>query len=135
MREEHAPMTPHPVSFTPHFDRALAACAQAQVLLNRNFEAAARTRELRASSRRIRRMAVETREAWRGADLINAMMRRQVTGVASAMRDAGISETDAATAVRAHIRFLLYDGGLREVEAEPVVARATAWVEETYRAA
>jgi hypothetical protein len=118
-----------------HFDRALAACAQAQVLLSRSVEAAARSRELGASSRQIRRHAVETREAWRGADLINSMLRRQVAVVAGGMRAAGMSETEAATVVRAHIRFVLYDGGLREVEAEPLVARAAAWVEETYRAA
>lgn len=128
-------MTPTPVSFTPHFDRALAASAQAQVLLSRSVEAASRSREVRASSRKMRRLAVETREAWRGADLINTLMRRQVTGVANAMRAAGMSEAEAATVMRAHIRFVLYDGGLREVEAEPVVARAMTWVEETYRAA
>jgi hypothetical protein len=63
------------------------------------------------------------------------MLRRQVAVVAHGMRAAGMSEAEAATVVRAHIRFVLYDGGLREVEAEPVVMRATAWVEETYRAA
>jgi hypothetical protein len=128
-------VTPPAASFTVQFDRALAACAQAQVLLSRSVEAAARSREVRASSRQIRRLAVETREAWRGADLINSMLRRQVAVVANGMRAAGMSETEATTVVRAHIRFVLYDGGLREVEAEPVVARATTWVEETYRAA
>jgi hypothetical protein len=128
-------VTPPPASFSVHFHRDLAACAQAQVLVSRSVEAATRSRALGASSRQIRLLAVDTREAWRGADLINAMLRRQVVVVAGGMRAAGMSESEAATVVRAHIRFVLYDGGLREVEAEPLVARAATWVEETYRAA
>lgn len=128
-------MTLSSVTFTPQFDRAIAACAQAQVLLGRSVDASQRSREIRASARRIRRLAVESREAWRGADLINDVMRRQVASVALAMRAAGIGEIEAVNTVRAHIRFVLYDGGLRELDAEPVVERATMWIAEIYRAA
>ncbi|MDB4878765.1 MAG: hypothetical protein JWL60_211 [Gemmatimonadetes bacterium] len=124
-----------PVSFSPHFDRAVTACAQAQILLARAAAAAARSRELRAAVKKTRRLAVETRDAWKGADAINATLRRQVGTVAAAMRDAGVSHEEAAATVRAHVRFVLYDGGLREVDAEPVVARTTIWVAESYRAA
>jgi hypothetical protein len=124
-----------PITFSAQFDRAVAACAQAQVLVTRAAEAAARSREARRSSRRLRQHVVETREAWNGAAHSGMLMRRHVADVARAMRDAGMSQDDAAAAVRAHIRFVLYDGGLREREAEPVVERANAWVEEIFRAA
>jgi hypothetical protein len=130
-----APLSRLRPAFTPQFDRAIAACARAQVLLSASAEAAGRSRDVRASAQRIRRLTIETREAWRGAARINAVMQRQITTVATAMRNAGICQDEATTVVRAHIRFVLYDNGLREVDAEPVVDRATAWVEETYRAA
>jgi hypothetical protein len=125
----------HAPAFTPTFDRAIAACARAQVLLVRSVEASTRSRELRVSSNRIRRNALESREAWRGADRVNVAMRRQVLGVARAMRAAGATELEAGAAVRARMRFVLYDDGLREQEAEPLITRATMWVAECYRAA
>jgi hypothetical protein len=42
---------------------------------------------------------------------------------------------DAAAIVRARVRFVLYDGGFREAEAESVVHRASTWVEELFEAA
>ncbi|MDB4887271.1 MAG: hypothetical protein JWN79_2709 [Gemmatimonadetes bacterium] len=128
-------MTRPPVRFSTNFDRAVAACARAQVLSTRAVEAAARARATRKSAIHIRQHAVETREAWKGADRINNLLRTHVTSAAEAMRTAGMTKVAAAAAVRAHLRFVLYDGGLREVEAEPIVERATSWVEETFRAA
>lgn len=127
-------MTP-PIHFSPHFDRAVAACAHAQVLSLRATEATARAREMRQSATHVRRRAMETREAWKGAALVNSLMQRQVVSAARAMRAAGIGREDAVAAVRAHIRFVLYDGGLRQREAEPIVERANVWVEQTYLAA
>jgi hypothetical protein len=128
-------MTLPAMQFSANFDRALAACAHAQVLSMRALEAAAHARSARQSAILIRQRVVDTREAWKGADLINKLLRRHVTTAAETMRAAGITSIAAAAAVRAHVRFVLYDGGLREVEAEPIVERATSWVEETYRAA
>jgi hypothetical protein len=51
------------------------------------------------------------------------------------LRDAGVDDRAAVATVRAHIRFVLYDGGLAEQDAEPVVARASLWVEQIYAAA
>ncbi len=128
-------MNSSPFTFSPLFDRAVAACAHAQLLLTRSVDAATRSRQTRQSARRIRNRAVETREAWRGADQLNTLMRTQITTVVHAMRVAGMDQDAAAAALRAHIRFVLYDGGLREQEAEPVVARANAWFEEIFHAA
>jgi hypothetical protein len=33
------------------------------------------------------------------------------------------------------MRFVMYDGGMREQEAESVIARANEWVDEVYLAA
>lgn len=88
-----------------------------------------------ASSRRIRLLAVETRDAWAGADEVFGAMRHEVEVVAGAMRASGVARDDAAAAVRAHVRFVLYDGGLGERDAEPVVERASLWVEMAYSAA
>jgi hypothetical protein len=78
---------------------------------------------------------METREAWALADLVYSDMRGEVERVARAMRDSGVDSSAAAATVRAHIRFVLYDGGLTERDAEPVVARATHWVDRVYAAA
>jgi hypothetical protein len=123
------------VRFSPLFDRALAACARAQQLATRCRESQAEARERRASSRHIRTLAAETRTAWAGSSQAFAAMRGQVEFVAFGMRKAGVEHEHAAATVRAHIRYVLYDGGLREQEAEPLVAHATSWVDEVYRAA
>jgi hypothetical protein len=62
-------------------------------------------------------------------------MRRQVESVALRMLETGIDREHAGATMRAHIRYVLYDGGLREQEAEPVVTLATEWVDAVYRAA
>ncbi|MEO8560594.1 MAG: hypothetical protein ABI601_00870 [bacterium] len=85
--------------------------------------------------RRVRTLVTETREAWAIADLVNSDMRGEVERIAQALRDSGLDNSAAAATVRAHIRFVLYDGGLRERDAEPVVARASHWVDDVYAAA
>ncbi|HEV7993409.1 MAG TPA: hypothetical protein VGP25_16405 [Gemmatimonadaceae bacterium] len=121
--------------FTHLFDRAVAACAAAQSLAAKSAEAVARARATRASSRRVRALVTETREAWAIADLVNADMRGEVERVARTLRESGVDNSAAAATVRAHIRFVLYDGGLTERDAEPVVARASHWVDQVYAAA
>jgi hypothetical protein len=127
--------SPSSADFTQLFDRAVAACAAAQNLTSKSAEAVARARAARASSRRVRALVTETREAWAIADLVYSDMRGEVERVARAMRDSGIESSTAAATVRAHIRFVLYDGGLTERDAEPVVARASHWVDRIYTTA
>lgn len=124
-----------PVEFSSPFDRAVAACARAQAIVSSAAEAATRSRERQLSSARTRHLAVETHAAWRDADLTTALMRPHVAAIAREMRDAGIDHAAAAAAVRPHIRFVLYDGGLGERDAEPVVNRAQACVDDVHRAA
>lgn len=121
--------------FNPLFDRTIAACAAAQTLTSHSAEAVTRARAARASMRRVRTLVTETREAWAIADLVNSDMRGEVERIAQALRDSGLDNSAAAATVRAHIRFVLYDGGLRERDAEPVVARASHWVDDVYAAA
>jgi hypothetical protein len=121
--------------FSKIFDRAVAACAAAQKLSSQSSEAASRARSARASARRVRTLVAETREAWAIADVVYSDMRREVERVARAFRDSGVDNSAAAATVRAHIRFVLYDGGLTEQVAEPVVARASTWVDMIYAAA
>jgi hypothetical protein len=121
--------------FTSVFDRAVAASAQAQVLMAQCVETSARARTTHASSRRLLLLAVETRDAWEGASRVFDVMRQEVESVAGTMRAAGMGRDAAAAAVRAHVRFVLYDGGLGEHAAEPVVERASRWVELLYSAA
>jgi hypothetical protein len=123
------------VRFSVLFDRALAACARAQQLATRCRESQARARLAKASARQLRVLAADTRSAWADSGRAFAAMRGQVEAVAVRMRDAGIEREHASATVRAHIRYVLYDGGLREHEAEPIVLRATDWVDEAYRAA
>jgi hypothetical protein len=123
------------VRFSLVFDRALAACARAQQLATRCRESQAQARNAKASARQVRALAAETRGAWADTSRAFVAMRRQVETIAIRMRDAGIEREHAGATVRAHIRYVLYDGGLREQEAEPVVARASDWVDEVYRAA
>lgn len=121
--------------FPPPFDRAVTACVRAAVLVRRSASAAARARETRASSLRMRALVRETRDYWVTADLVYSSMRRQVKQVAATMRVAGLDQERAAAEVRARVRFILYDGGFGEIEVEPVVQRASGWVEELFAAA
>jgi hypothetical protein len=121
--------------FSRLFDRAVAACAQAQLLATRCRESQSRARAAHVSAGRIRVLAIETRSAWADTNAVFDLMRREVESVAEAMRASGIERAHAAAAIRAHMRFVLYDGGLREQEAETVVERATEWVDEVYAAA
>jgi hypothetical protein len=121
--------------FSSMFDRTVAACAHAQLLMAQCAETSARARATHASSRRLRTLAAETRDAWAGAGKVFDVMRREVESVAGTMRVAGLDRDAAAAAVRAHVRFVLYDGGLGEHDAEPVVERASQWVEQLYSAA
>jgi hypothetical protein len=127
--------SPSPTDFTQLFDRAVATCAAAQSLTNKSAEAVARARATRASTRRIRSLVSETREAWALADLVYSDMRSEVERVAWALRESGMDNSSASATVRAHIRFILYDGGLAERDAEPVVSRASDWVDRIYAAA
>lgn len=74
------------------------------------------------------------RDAWAEADEVHGVLRREVERVARAMRDEGVEDHAAVATVRAHLRFVLYDGGLTEQDAEPVVQRASLWVEQVYAA-
>jgi hypothetical protein len=121
--------------FSIVFDRAVGACAHAQVLRARSAETLARARTTHASSLRLRVLATETHDAWLGAGKVFDVMRHEVESVADTMRVAGVERDVAAAAVRAHVRFVLYDGGLGEHDAEPVVERASQWVEQLYSAA
>jgi hypothetical protein len=94
--------------FSKLFDRAVAACAAAQTLSS---------------------------QAWALADLVYTDMRSEVERVAVTLRNAGMDKSTASATIRAHIRFVLYDGGLPEQAAEPVVARASSWVDSIYAAA
>ena len=127
--------SPAQVAFTAIFDRAIAACARAQLLSGQAAEAVARARAARASNRRLRNLVEETRDVWAGADLVYGTMREEVERVALAFRESGLDDVTAAATVRAHIRFVLYDGGLPERVAEPVVSRASTWVHMVYAAA
>lgn len=121
--------------FSHVFDRAVAACARAQQLSSRSAEAVARARATCASTRRVRALVTETRDAWAIADLVYSDMRGEVERVAHALRASGVDNSAASATVRAHIRFMLYDDGLTERDAEPVVARASDWVDRIYAAA
>jgi len=121
--------------FSRLFDRAISACAQAQTLCTRCRESQARARSSHASSRRIRELAGETRAAWAESNRLFETVKHEVELVALAMRDDGVDRVRAAATVRAHVRFVLYDGGLREQEAESVVVRASEWVDRIYQAA
>ena len=121
--------------FSELFNRGVAACASAQRIAAESAETVRQARALGTTSRRLRALVAETRDAWAGADLVYASMRSEVEQIAREMRDAGVDNRTAVATVRAHIRFVLYDGGLTERDAEPVVARASVWVEQTYAAA
>ena len=89
----------------------------------------------RADASRLRRTAVQVQNAWAQAEAAHSVLRGEVERIAHTLRDAGVDGRAAVARVRAHIRFVLYDGGLTEQDAEPVVARASFWVEQIYTAA
>ena len=122
-------------AFNTLFDRAVAACAEAQRLSGRTAESVKKARLERASARRVRALIAETRETWEGANAMYAVMRVQVERIARDMRDAGVDGASAAATIRQHIRFVLYDEGLTERDAEPVVIRASTWVDMVFAAA
>jgi hypothetical protein len=124
-----------PPTFNDLFDRAVAACADAQRLSGRTAESVKKARRERASARRVRVLIAETRDTWEGANAMYSVMRVQVERVAREMRDAGVDNASAAATIRQHIRFVLYDGGLTERDAEPVVTRASTWVDMVFAAA
>jgi hypothetical protein len=124
-----------PENFPPLFDRAALASVEAERLVVRSTAAVTRARATLASTRRLRDLAQETRDHWVSADAAFRLMRRQVEAVARAFRNSGVAPRDAAARVRQRVRFVLYDGGFREAEVEPVVERATAWVDEVFLAA
>jgi hypothetical protein len=124
-----------PPTFNDLFDRAVAACAEAQRLSGRTAESVKKARLARASAKRMRTLIAETRDTWEGANAMYAVMRVQVERVAREMHDAGVDNASAAATIRQHIRFVLYDGGLTERDAEPVVARASTWVDMVFAAA
>ena len=121
--------------FSELFNRAAAACAESQRLVGRSARTIALTRTSRANSLRVRRTAAQMRDAWAKAEAVHSVLREEVERVARTLRDAGVDNRSAVATVRSHIRFVLYDGGLTEQDAEPVVARATLWVEQIYAAA
>ena len=120
--------------FPELFDRAAAASAEAQRNVAESARTVSRARATRVDSFRLRRVAVQTRDAWAEADEVHGVLRREVERVARAMRDEGVEDHAAVATVRAHLRFVLYDGGLTEQDAEPVVQRASLWVEQVYAA-
>jgi len=121
--------------FSELFNRAVAACAESQRVVALSASAMRFSRSRRADAIRLRRAAVLMRDTWTEAEAVHSVLRNEVERVARGLRDAGMDDRAAVATVRAHIRFLLYDGGLAEQDAEPVVARASLWVEQIYAAA
>jgi hypothetical protein len=122
-------------TFTSLFERAAVACAESQRHVGDSASAVCRGRAARASNARLRRMAMERFAAWASADAAHRVLRAEVEWIASEMRDAGADREATLSTVRARLRFVLYDGGLTEQDAEPVVQRATIWIEQLYPAA
>jgi hypothetical protein len=123
----------HP--FTPLFDRSAQLCAQVQALVRQSAAEIARARALRLASRSARMLATKARTNLEVAEILFTTLRGEVESAVLTLREAGLDEAEAAAAVRARVRFVLYDDGFRETEAEPVVDHATAWVKELYEAA
>ena len=121
--------------FTPLFDRSVQLCAEAQALVQRSVSELARARALRSAWRNARPLVQEGRANLEVAEILFTSLRGEVKSAARSMRRAGLDEAEATAAVRARVRFVLYDGGFREMEAEPVVDHAAAWVRELYKAA
>jgi hypothetical protein len=123
------------VSFTSLFDRAAAACAESQRLVSDSASSVSRGRVTCSSNAQLRRLAVDRIAAWASADAAHSVLRAEVERIAREMRDAGADREATLSTVRARLRFVLYDGGLTEQDAEPVVQRATTWIEQLYPAA
>ena len=121
--------------FSELFDRAVAACAESQRIVGLSARTLSLARTSRADAARLRRAAVLMRDTWTEAEAVHSVLRNEVERVARSLREAGVDDRAAVATVRAHIRFVLYDGGLAEQDAEPVVARASLWVEQIYAAA
>ncbi len=128
-------MSDDAMRFSRVFDRAVVACADAERLAAHCRDAQARARTTHASSRRIRVLAEETRAAWVDSDSVLGAMRHEVEAVAASMREAGVERDGAGATVRAHMRFVLYDGGMTEQDAESLIERASDWVDQVYLAA
>ena len=69
------------------------------------------------------------------SDPMVARVKHQVELVAIAMRDERMDRLRAAATVGARVRLVLVDGGLAGLDAGLLVARASRWVDEIYRAA
>ena len=123
------------LDFSELFNRAVAACAESQRIVGLSGRTMRFSRSRRADALRLRRTAVLMRDAWTEAEAVHSVLRNEVECVARTMREAGMDDRAAVATVRAYIRFVLYDGGLAEQDAEPVVARASLWVEQIYAAA
>jgi len=123
------------LDFSELFDRTVAACAESQRIVGLSTQTMRFARSRRADAIRLRRAAVVMRDTWAEAEAVHSVLRDEVERVARAVRDGGVDDHKALAAVRAHIRFVLYDGGLAEQDAEPVVARASLWIEQIYAAA
>lgn len=123
------------LDFSELFNRAVAACAESQRIVGLSTRTTRFSRASRANAIRLRRAAVQMRDTWTEADAVHSVLRSEVERIARGMRDAGLDDRAAIATVRARIRFLLYDGGNAEQDAEPVVARASLWVEQIYAAA
>jgi len=122
--------------FSELFDRAAAACAESQRLVSLSAHTLTATRSWRsAAATRRRRNAAQMRDTWAEAEAVHSVLRDEVERIARTMRESGLDDRAAVATVRAHLRFVLYDGGLAEQDAEPVVARASLWVEQIYAAA
>ena len=116
------------------FDRAAAACAESQRVIGQSTRTVRHARATRTSSARLRQAVVQIRVAWADAASVHAILRGEVERIARAMRDAGADDRATVATMRAHIRFVLYDGGITEHEAEPVVERVITWIEQVYAA-
>ena len=123
------------LDFTELFNRAVAACAESQRIVGLSTRTIRFSHASRANALRRRRAAVQMRDTWTEADAVHSVLRSEVERIAREMREAGLDDRAAIATVRARIRFLLYDGGNAEQDAEPVVARASLWVEQIYAAA
>ena len=107
--------------FSELFDRAAAACAESQRLVSLSARTMTSTRMWRTdrASRR-RRTVAQMRDTWAEAEAVHSVLRDEVERIARTMRESGLDDRAAVATVRAHNRFVLYDGGLAEQDAEPV---------------
>jgi hypothetical protein len=121
--------------FTPLFDRSVELCVRAQALVRESSSELVRSRTLKLVARRAKAVAETGRMNLEVAAILFTSLRDEVESTVSSMREAGLTEAEAEATVSARVRFVLYDGGFREEEAEPVVEHTTTWVRELYDAA